>query len=958
MASFGPRTAPTFDSAKPSNYLAGIGRGAQGFTTRSDIGPARVREAGDAFGAPTPGGAISSGGVEVNFGQAPAGYVAGGGRGMGMLAREQTDGKKDDVAVDNDKGDYSESNYSEFGGYSENLFKDATYEADDFEADRIYRAVDERMDSQRKRNREMQMLQDAKKNNAGPSISDQFADLKRGLINVSASEWDAIPEVGDHSLKIKQSKKKESYIPLPDNMISSAAKNLMGNIDSSVGGDVSTTPLTGLAEARGTILSLKLDKMSDSVSGQTVVDPKGYLTGLNSVQIKSDADISDIKKARTLLTSVTSTNPHHAPGWIAAARIEKVAGKMAQARKLIRQGCEECPDSEDVWVEAAQLHSEDNAKIILANAVKHLPTSVEIWMTAADLEKEVRSKKIVLRRALEFIPNSVKLWKAAIELEDVSDARIMLTRAVECIPHCVDMWLALSKLESYENSKKVLNQAREAIPTEPSIWITASKLEEAHGNGHVADVVIEKAIASLMQYQVTIDREYWLREAEAAESTGAVLTCAAIVKNTIHVAVDEEDRQKTWMDDADACLAKVPPAKETARAIYKYALSVFPRKKSLWIAAAHLEKDHGGNPEALEAILREGFNNCPQAEVLWLMAAKEKWLAGDVPGARAILREAFSANQNSEQIWLAAVKLEWENNEIQRARTLLAKARDIAPTERVWMKSALLEQEAGDATQALALLDTAIENYKSYDKYYMMAGQICDEMVSDVNRARDYYQNGLKNCPESVPLWILASKLEYRIKGESKARSLIEIARLKLPKNELLWLESIRLERRLGNEKLCESLMSRALQECPASGVLWAEEILTCSKTQQKTKSGDAIRKCGDSPHVVLAVARLFEMDRKYAKARKWFSRAVTLDSDLGDAWAYFYAFELKQQSLSKNEGEILKHENTTAAEQVYKTCVEAEPKHGELWCSVSKKTESRRKKVGEILKQVVEILI
>ena len=652
MASFGQRTARTFDDAKPSNYLAGIGRGAQGFTTRSDIGPARTREAVDAFGAPPPGsqGTIATGGgIEVQFGQAPAGYVAGGGRGMGMLAREQVDGgaaPKNDDADDGDRGDYSESNFSAFGGYSENLFKDATYEADDIEADRIYRSVDERMDSQRKRGRELQMLQAAKKNKAGPSISDQFADLKRGLKNVSTSEWDAIPEVGDHSLKIKQSRKKESYIPLPDNMISGAAsKSVLGNIDNSVGGDVSTaTPITGLAEARGTILSLKLDKMSDSVSGQTVVDPKGYLTGLNSVQIKSDADISDIKKARTLLSSVTSTNPNHAPGWIAAARVEKIAGKMAQARKLIRQGCEECPQSEDVWVEAAQLHTEENAKIILANAVRNLPTSVEIWMQAAQLEKEVLKKKIVLRRALEFVPNSVKLWKAAIELEEVDDARIMLTRAVECIPHSVDMWLALAKLESYENAKRVLNQARQAIPTEPSIWITASKLEEARGNGQIADTVIDKAIASLKQYQVTIDREYWLREAEAAEGTGAIETCAAIVKHTIHVGVDEEDREITWMDDADSCLARTPPAKETARAIYKYALSVFPKKKDLWISAAQLEKNHGGSSEALERILQDGYKNCPQAEVLWLMAAKEKWLNGSVPEARAILREAFSAN--------------------------------------------------------------------------------------------------------------------------------------------------------------------------------------------------------------------------------------------------------------------------------------------------------------------------
>lgn len=47
---------------------------------------------------------------------------------------------------------------------------------------------------------------------------------------------------------------------------------------------------------------------------------------MKSIKISSDAEISDIKKARLLLKSVTSTNPRHAPGWIAAARLEELVG--------------------------------------------------------------------------------------------------------------------------------------------------------------------------------------------------------------------------------------------------------------------------------------------------------------------------------------------------------------------------------------------------------------------------------------------------------------------------------------------------------------------------------------------------------------------------------------------------------------------------------------------------------
>ena len=416
MSGFGSRSANTYSTSVPSNYVAGVGRGATGFTTRSDIGPARPGTA-----APV---------IDPQFGQAPAGYVAGRGRGMGDLARESGESGGGPKEIDPDRGDYSESNYDSFSGYSGALFSSANYEEDDAEADQIYDAVDDFMDGRHKRRREQAMLQAQKnKKTARPKITDQFADLKRELSTVSAEEWDAIPDVGDHSLKLKQKSKKETFLPLPDYLLESSSQRggVFGQtVDPSVqrygsdSGNGGASTVTGLAEARGTVLTLKLDKMSDSVSGQTVVDPKGYLTDLNSIRVNTDAEVTDIKKAETLLQSVTSTNPKHAPGWVAAARVQEFAGRLVQARKVIREGCEACPDSEDVWLEAARLHTPENAKVILANAVRHLPTSVKLWLQAAELEKGDAQKKIVLRRALEFVPHSVQLWKTAIQLESVT----------------------------------------------------------------------------------------------------------------------------------------------------------------------------------------------------------------------------------------------------------------------------------------------------------------------------------------------------------------------------------------------------------------------------------------------------------------------------------------------------------------------------------------------------------
>lgn len=46
----------------------------------------------------------------------------------------------------------------------------------------------------------------------------------------------------------------------------------------------------------------------------------------------------------------------------------------------------------------------EDAKVILAQAVQHLPKSVKIWVTAANLEHELKIKKRVLRKGQRIRP--------------------------------------------------------------------------------------------------------------------------------------------------------------------------------------------------------------------------------------------------------------------------------------------------------------------------------------------------------------------------------------------------------------------------------------------------------------------------------------------------------------------------------------------------------------------------
>lgn len=213
-------------------------------------------------------------------------------------------------------------------------------------------------------------------------------------------------------------------------------------------------------------------------------------------------------------------------------------------------------------------------------------------------------------------------------------------------------------------------------------------------------------------------------------------------------------------------------ALECARAVYAYALTTFPSKKSIWLRAAYFEKTYGTR-ESLEALLQRAVAHCPKSEVLWLMGAKSKWLAvskfmcktlilnrdcslfffsisfflfqGDVPAARGILSLAFQANPNSEEIWLAAVKLESENSEYERARRLLAKARASAPTPRVMMKSAKLEWALNNLDAALRLLKEALEAFDDFPKLWLMKGQI-EEQQGYLDKAIETYNQAVSEC--------------------------------------------------------------------------------------------------------------------------------------------------------------------------------------------------------------------
>ncbi|GKV34271.1 hypothetical protein SLEP1_g42655 [Rubroshorea leprosula] len=573
-----------------------------------------------------------------------------------------------------------------------------------------------------------------------------FASTKYGEDN---READAIWGDGFEDERSKRGQKQEETIP----EFCTSSRYLSGERKVGAGTCYGSGPKEPGCRRNG-------NPLGPNTSGITVVDPKSYLTDLKSMEKTSCAELSHIKKPRLLLKSVIQTNHKHPPGWIPSAGLEEEVGKIQAARQLIQKGCEEYPKIEDMWLEACRLAKPDDAKAVIARGVKSVPNSVKLRLQGVKLEHDDVNKSRVLRKGLEQIPDSVRLWKAVVELAKEEDARLLLHRVVECCLLHVELWLALAKLETYDMRRRFL--------TRP-----------------------EKSCLRSLREGLVIDREVWMKEAEAAERAGYVATCLAIIHNTIGIGVEKEHRKRNW--DADVVECKKRGSMETTRSIYAHALMVFLTKKSIWLKAAQPEKGHG-TKESLDALLHKAVTYRPQDEVLWLMGAEEKWLAGVLPVARAILQEAYAAIpiQRRHGLQLLSSNLRIMNLREQE-RTLVAKALEGGGTERAWMKLAIVERELGN-----------IEEERSLDE-------------------------GLTRILSFFKLWLMLGQLEERLEkmnGIAKACAVLTLARKKNPQQPEIWLAAARTKSRQ-----------------------WS---------QRKSKSVDAFTKFEKDPHVVAAVAKLF----------------------------------------------------------------------------------------------------
>lgn len=853
------------DQEPPPGYVAGIGRGATGFTTSADSGPVRFQP---------------------------------------NLDDEDENGDNEDELKFQDDDE---------GGILGLELKDK----DDDEADRIYEEIDRKMNL-RNKNKSTGDLE-LSTSETSDKIKGQFTDLKRALTSVNDNEWANIPEVGDITRRNKRTRlleqQQQRTYAMPDSVIAGAGS--MGSLNS----NDEVTNFQSISQAKDLLLSKQLDQ----IAGTSDNNNENIAKELEELQ-NNDSKIQDIKKGRLVLASLRKTEPRKSNSWIASARLEEQANNYTAAKKFIIEGCHNVPHNPDIWLENIRIHQKTAegtkfCKAIVNEGLKFNIKSEKLWLKAFELENktDIVSRRKILMKGLEFIPTNVELWKSLVNLEDSKeDVQKLLTKAVELCPKEWDFWLTLINLSNYDDAKSLLNKARKALTDNYMVWIIACKLEEREKD----DIPIEKLNKLLAKgfkelEKNTVDKSHllskagWLNQAIDANLEGFTKTSSAIVKVTLDS--DGKESLDEWLDDAEKLILK--REFRVAHFIYEYIIDKFPNNIESWLSLILSMKNSQDFDESkLFEYYSKAVNLNQDNELLLLMYAKDKWLLGnDVEGARMILSDASSKLPTSENIWLARIKLEVKNHNYQEAMSISTDSIDKIPTSsaRVWFKHIHLMRFLArkkivtlEVSDFLSLTTQALDLFPEEPKLYLQKSLVLVDFDL-VKQAREVLSTGTKKCPNSIEIWInLAWVDEKYFKTVIRARSVLDTAILKNPTSDKLWEAKIKLERRQNDRTAAQQITNKALKIFPSSSSIWIQHLSLIPKmSQRKNAFLDAMRNTNNSTSILLSIGVFFWLDGKFLKAKSWFERALTSNKQSGESWGWLYCFIDKYGSAQEKLG-------------------------------------------------------
>lgn len=583
---------------------------------------------------------------------------------------------------------------------------------------------------------------------------------------------------------------------------------------------------------------------------------------------------------------------------------------------IIDNGLKKHRHSEKLWLAAfqnAKLYEEKST--ILAQATHCCPNSINLWLIRIDLEPR-ETKSVIIQQALDKNQSSVSLALEAVKSEKNHEKQlIILSKAAKFCKNSVELQLSLARLETYEMSKKRLYAALEDFPHR-QVWITIAMIEEKHGNYHLIQDIIDRALITLACDGNEIIRTQWINEALNAENCGALLCGQNIIRSVMGI--------KGFDDYLGSHADTFKNNVECFRAVFYVILQAFPTKKIYWILALFHVSNLFNTMESVRNLLKIAIKQCPENDALHcIIHGKIEWNLDYFHSADRFFKRSIKEDSDYENL-LSEASLyfdqkykKWKNDIFRRG---MNKREDEITDHLNAIINFIKDHWYQKGSGAFFMLVKALQRCPASTELWIMKGKYAIDRKR-FDEAFKAYTSGIKYSNDSVPLRLLLSELEEKYGYLKNARDyLMERLTNSSDKCILLWISAINLELRAGDLENANAILSEALRKFPNSSDIWIQAIQMEKRSKRRDKIKEAIVFCGNNPNFLLTVSKMFFDEGEVNKCRKWFNKAVEADPSFGDTWACFYKFE----KLWGNEKQAV---------DVELRCMEAYPTNGNLWC-------------------------
>lgn len=679
-------------------YVAGIGRGATGFTTSLEVGTGRI---------------------------------------VGSNDEDQEDEEVDD---------------ERFGDADQGLLKTSGKDLEDDEADKIYEEIELRLLS---RNKKRVRIDDVEEPDA---IGEQFKDLKQALSTVSETEWLNLPEVGDLTRRNKRHREElqlqQRFYAVPDSVAVPKDTQEMTNFKTISDDKYKLLELELDTVSKSSAVDSNeylndLDQMS-FMSLENVGNVKRARLALASLRksqpkridgwigsARLEESCKKLETARNIIQQGCEENPLSDLLWL-----ENIRLSLSKDRKdIVRQLLTYIPKSEKLWLKLFELETDEiHQKRTLRNLISNIPESLELWREAISIETDLLDKKKLLELLIK-LTNCLEFWFQLIDLqESIDESKKLLNEARKQNPESIDIWIHGAKIEERSTGNevkisKLLSKGIKTVQLTRDDYIKKAIALEEDKFPISCSVVIQNVMD--LGLERTDDNEklkIWTSDAKIALDNKFIETGKSMFR---YILMKFPHSVSIWKQYLKFIKLSFP---DELNMEFQQVTDLNPETEFFWLWFAKEQMNSGKFEEARE-ILSQALQQMPKNE--------------DIVFALIKLEQTAHLQ---EQQQLTEDKLV-TTNYYGKISTLYTKGIEEIGTVRMYYKYTTFLRVIKDNIKLLEVVKEAISRFPDCFKLYLQCSQIYVD-TEDKERAKDVLGQGVLLIPDSVVIWLALARIE------------------------------------------------------------------------------------------------------------------------------------------------------------------------------------------------------